>query len=260
MSADGHEAQTTALRGGDEIIRVVRVAIDHRDAAVANKTIEQAELGLEVGLERRVIVEVIARDVGEGGGGDVNTVETELVEPVTRRFERQMIDALVLQSRELRVEIDGIGRRAPELHMTRRRIDPERADACRLATLRRPDLAQEMRDRRLAVGAGDGRHAFRLSAVERGGHARESEARIGIGNKDHAEPAGVLGQVRRTENRDGAAAHGVFDETDAVGFHAFERGEQESRLDLAAVRRKPAEFRPIIFHRRRRSHLPNTCL
>ncbi len=112
----------------------------------------------------------------------------------------------------------------------------------------------------LAVGACDRGDAFRLSVVKLSRHAREPQTRIRVGDEPHAELADLRGQIRSTEHGNRAAAHGFFDEAPAVGRGAFERGEQESRLDLAAVCRKPAEFHRCFLHRRRRSHLPNTCL
>ena len=88
-NADGDEAQAATLRGSDEFARMVRVAIDHRDTAVAHEPAKQTELGLEVVLEGLVIVQMIARDVGEGCGGHIDAVETELIDSVAGGFQRE---------------------------------------------------------------------------------------------------------------------------------------------------------------------------
>ena len=54
---------------------------------------EQPALGREIGGHVAVIVEMVARQVGEGGGAEREPVEAELVEPVARRLERDMVDA-----------------------------------------------------------------------------------------------------------------------------------------------------------------------
>ena len=123
-----------------------------------------------------MIIHVIARDVGESRCSHIDPVETELIEPVARGFQRQMLDAFLLQPRELGMQRDRIGRRVRELHVPGRRID---AEVPRLAALRpceRPDLPQERGDRRLAVGAGDGGDAVRLRAVEFRRHLREAQS------------------------------------------------------------------------------------
>ena len=117
MSADGHDAQTAALRDGDEVVRMIRVAIDDRDAALAHKALEQAELRLRGTPRTSRGNPVIARDVGESRRRHIDPVETELVEPMARGFEREMIDAFVLQPRELSMQLDRIGRRVRELHV-----------------------------------------------------------------------------------------------------------------------------------------------
>ena len=44
--------------------------------------VEQAQLGLAVRVERAVIIQVIARQVGERRGGQPHTVQAELIEAV----------------------------------------------------------------------------------------------------------------------------------------------------------------------------------
>ncbi len=57
---------------------------------------EQAELGVEVILEAWMIILMVARDVREGGCGDVHAVETVLIKPVAGGFQRQALDAIGL--------------------------------------------------------------------------------------------------------------------------------------------------------------------
>ena len=49
--------------------------------------VEQAELGVQIGLDRRVVVHVVAAEVGEGGGLDAQAVDAALVEALARGFD-----------------------------------------------------------------------------------------------------------------------------------------------------------------------------
>ena len=73
------------------------VEIDHGGAVARQQLGEQPRLGREIGRHVVVIIEMIARQVGEGGGFELQPVEPELVEPVARGFERDMIDAALRQ-------------------------------------------------------------------------------------------------------------------------------------------------------------------
>ena len=59
---------------------------------------------------RRMIVEMVARQIGEGAGGDAHAVEPVLVEAVRGGFQRQMRDALARQLVERAMQFDRIGR------------------------------------------------------------------------------------------------------------------------------------------------------
>ena len=69
---------------------------------------EQAELLREILLEARVIVQMVARDVGEGACRKHDAVDAALLQAVARRFERQMGDA-VLGERSARIACSSIG-------------------------------------------------------------------------------------------------------------------------------------------------------
>src|SRR3972149_1217973 len=86
-----------------------------------------------------------------------------LVEPVRRRFQRQMRDALARQSIERAMQFDRIGRGQRAVSFALGRYDADGADARRLQSQRRPDLARESGNRGLAAGGG---HAGDLDAGE----------------------------------------------------------------------------------------------
>ena len=79
----------------DHLAGVLAVGVDDGHAIRRQQLGEQAQLGGEVGLHRRVIVEVVAAEVGEGRGLQSDAIEPELVEAVRGRLERQVRDALL---------------------------------------------------------------------------------------------------------------------------------------------------------------------
>ena len=66
----------------------------------AISVVEQAQLGGEIGFDGLMIIEVIARQIGEGAGGDAHAVEPVLVEPMRGGFQREMRDALAREAVE----------------------------------------------------------------------------------------------------------------------------------------------------------------
>src|SRR6266852_2902638 len=125
---------------------MIRVGIHHCNAAVFHQLAEQAELGGEVILETRMIIEMITRDVGEAGRRNLHAVQAVLIQAMARGLERQMVDAFILQPCELGVEPHWIGRGVAERNMPRRRVDSDRAEARREPALKSPYLAQERSD------------------------------------------------------------------------------------------------------------------
>ncbi len=93
---------------------MIRVGIHHRDAALFHQLAEQPQLRGEVIFETRVIIEMVARDVGEAGGGNLHPIQSILIQAMARGFEREMIDAFILQPRELGVQPHRIGSRMAE--------------------------------------------------------------------------------------------------------------------------------------------------
>ena len=91
--ADGEHLEAAPLGRLDHLPGIAIVDVDHRRAARQHQIGEQAQLGGEIGLHGRMIIEMVARQIGEGAGGDAHAVEPVLVEPVRGGFQRQMRDA-----------------------------------------------------------------------------------------------------------------------------------------------------------------------
>ena len=70
------------------------VGPDHRRAVRLDHLAEQPHLGLEIGLHGAVIVEMVAAEIGEGGGLHRQAFGAILGKAVARRLERGMGDAL----------------------------------------------------------------------------------------------------------------------------------------------------------------------
>jgi hypothetical protein len=88
---------------------VLVVGVDHRAAAVGHQRLEQPQLRREIGLDRRMVVEMIAAEIGEGAGRDPDAVEPVLVEPVRGRLDREMRDALARQPSSVSCSATGSG-------------------------------------------------------------------------------------------------------------------------------------------------------
>ena len=130
------------------------VGVEDGAAARRQQLDKQPILRRAVGLHVAVVVEMVARQIGEGGGGEFDTVEAELGKPVARRLDRGMATRFAARSLSMRCNATGSGVvSAPGRRPLRR---PSQAcQGSRIVAERLPDLAGEMGDRGLAVGAGD---------------------------------------------------------------------------------------------------------
>src|SRR5665811_2503622 len=125
---------------------------------------------------------MIAREVGEGARRQHHAVEAALLQTMTGGFERQMGDAIARKPRENGVKLDGLRRGVPQSLRAVWTDDTDRAEARGLKARFRPKLAQERRDRSLAVGAGDRDRRLGLRAKEACGAERKPPPRVRVGN------------------------------------------------------------------------------
>ena len=204
-------------------------AIRHHEIA------EQSQLGVEVVRDIRMIIHVVARQIGKTAGGDPHAVEPELVEAVRRSLEGEMGDAVSCDLVELAMQRDRIGRRQRAIDGALWRHQSDGADAGGGVSQPLPDLAREGGNRGFSTGAGHRRNDRRLAREKFRGGERQRTARIGRDNERHATTV-----LRRMVARDGNGARGNrgIDEARAVGPGAGQREEQIARLDRAAVDRE----------------------
>ena len=97
-------------------------------------------------LDRRVIVHVVAAEIGEPAGGKAHTVQTALVQTVAGGFHRAMSHAGNRQFREQLVQGDWIRRRQRSIVLAARCNHACGADARRGEAGMRPYLPRERDD------------------------------------------------------------------------------------------------------------------
>ena len=173
----------------------------HHDAAVAvvgvrqgespgGQTVEKELLGLDIGGEGLVVVEMVVGDVGEDAPFEMQAADALLHDGVRRHLHEAIGAARVDHFAHQRVEPDHVGRGmrrrdAPFAHT----VD-DRRNQSRLVTQPAEEVVEQRGDGGLAVGAGDA-HQMQFAAgmiVEGGRHV--GHRRMGVGHRDVAHPFG----------------------------------------------------------------------
>ena len=238
--ANRHDLEATLLGGFDHLPRIAIVNADHCGAARHNQVFEQPQLGGEIGFDGRMIVEMVARQIGEGAGSDTDTIEPMLIEAVRGCFQRKMRDALAGQLVERAVQVDRIGRGQRAIVFTFGRHDADRADACGRMPERTPDLAGECGNRRLAAGAGDSGDGLRLAREDFCRGQRQCAPCVFYGDKCNCIGQPVRPLFGCNGNRAGRGR--LPGEVRAISLGAGNCDEQKPVLDLAAVGSNPGNL------------------
>ena len=150
------------------------VRIDH--ARAQPRPGEQLRLRGAIRAHRAVVVEMVARQIGEQRHREIDAVDAALIDAVRRDFHHDRIGARALVQREHLVQRRGVGRgirRRPD-RRTEQAV-AERAQHRGAASGRMQSGGDPVRGRRLAVGAGDADHPQilrRMSVDEIGDHAK----------------------------------------------------------------------------------------
>jgi len=199
--------------------KFVAVFVEDSGSTRSQQGGEEAFFGGPVIRHIAVIVEVIACQIGEPRCGNGEAVKPELMEPVTRRFYRQVLDPLRRQLCEITMKRHRVraGQRAGSPPGAGHQS--ERAEARRRSPYRLPNLAREMDHRGLAVRTGDCGDRLRLSAVEARRQQSQTATRVDVGHDGDPVPllpgkrkrGGIVGQDRRC-----AALYRVSGETAPV--------------------------------------------
>ena len=196
--------------------------------------LEQGRLGARVGVHVRVVVEVVAAQVGEHPGVDVHRVDPALNERVGRDLHDQRVDPGVAQVRKQAMDLDRT--RSGE----GRGIQRPRAAGAQGADHRAAVAAAargEMRDARLSVRSGhrgDGQAGRRISVEAR---RRVPHRARDVGDADHHR-ARVEPRPRRSALDDdgrGAGCDRAGREPARIDPQAPAREEQRAGHDRPAV-------------------------
>ena len=202
------------------------VDVDDGGAARRQHAGEQPLLGGAVGIDVRMVVEMIAGEVGEGGGSEPHTVEPALLEAVARRLHGDALGPRRGGVAENPVQRQRVGG-GEGGGLLERALDAGGADADRLVSERVPDLAREACDRSLSVGPGHRDGGLRLPVEPRRGGERVGAP--GILDDDD------LGCLRRQPRRlDEGGARGVGQDRSGAAL-------QRPRRVLRAMRVRPRQ-------------------
>ena len=137
------------------------VDIDHRGTVFRQHAREQTGLGVEIGVEGLVIVQVVLGEIREPRRLERHTVQPALVEPVTRGLHRGVSDAVGGGLCQSAVQGDRFGcgmgqrRRPCALYTGGAKVDGGQSHFD-------PDLPYKGADRGFPIGARDGDHNLGL--------------------------------------------------------------------------------------------------
>src|SRR3546814_16697172 len=92
LQAVADDAESASPRDAPDFGAFPAFRVDHRGAVGRQELREQAQLGGAVIRHRAVIVEMVAADIGEGGGPDAHAVEPVSGGAVAGGLTRQMLD------------------------------------------------------------------------------------------------------------------------------------------------------------------------
>ena len=138
-------------------IRIVAAHDRDRVCAVAARQYlgEQPQLGREVVFHGRVIVEMVAAEVGEHARAETERIDAPFRDSNRRHFRRRVTHALALHLRQRRFEIDRLRRRQSAVDFLAPDENSNRADNSRRHPGRLEDRREDIAGRGLAAGAGD---------------------------------------------------------------------------------------------------------
>ena len=207
------------------------VAVQDGEGGLVNKE----RLGVAVGLECAVELEVLVRQVGEHRGTVSAVAHAPECEAVRRGLDHRGLVAHRHHPRQQLLELERLGGRcASEILLELiAHLDVHSPEQSGSLACRGQDLGTERSDGRLAIGAGD---ADRRQVSARLGKPQVGGVRQGVsGVGDHQLWSSRGGQLLLHDHRPGARIDGVGHVEVSIGVLAGHREEERSRLDLARV-------------------------
>ena len=230
LAADSANIKARITSGADRLLRPRIVGEDHRRCALFHQRIEQPHLRGHIVLNGRMIIHMIAAEIGETGRCKLHAIEAALVEAVARSLHRRMRYAFGGKLGQKRMQRYRIRRRQRAIILAAGRNDTRRADLRSGMAGKGPDLPHERGDRGLSSRAGDRNHGFRLFSVEPGCGKGEIEARVRNGQHRHVSLHRMSGN-----DSDRTLGNRVLHIGRAIRLGASDRHEQAAGLNLAAV-------------------------
>ena len=236
----GEHAQATRRTNVRDARRHIAVRIDYCGLTRLQQSLEQAQLGGQIGDEVWMIVEMVAREVGEGGRAQSHAIQPALIQSVRRGFHRQMRHAVMSKTVERLVQRDGIGRCQRTIGLTIWRYDASRAKRRCAQPKLGPDLPGESGDGCLAACASDRDDGGWLCSVKARSRRRQGGAHIG--DRKNWRPMQRLGRGMIGDDSDGAGANGGLSIAQAISARARHGEKHEAGLHGATIGRQACNF------------------
>jgi hypothetical protein len=189
--ADAEDGERAGPRRCNDPLAPGVVGPHHGRAALVHDLGEQPHLGGEVVLHVGMIIEVVARQVGEGAGHDRQPFVAVLRQAVARGFVGDVSDAFAREPGHVREEGHDVRRGQPGRDAFVGGGHPERADRGRAMAAHAPDLPGHLDGRGLAVGARDRDDRLGNRAEELRRELREGPARLRVGEVRGARDFGL---------------------------------------------------------------------
>src|SRR5450759_1581628 len=177
-----------------------RVAgIDDSHAIRFEPLIEESHFGLEVGLHRRVVVEMVLGEIGETCCVKSDTGQALLIEGVARRLHCKMRNAVrtpqfAKHDMQRFCVVRGQSRFKPGVALVAG-LEAEGSQAYRVAAVLAPQVAKEAHRRGLAIGACDGCNRDWTTGMKLGRQPRMESSNV-PDSKDDAFFALVLAEAQ----------------------------------------------------------------
>ena len=209
----------------------------HARAVVRYDLVEQPHLGGEIVLHRRVIIEVIAAEVGERPGHDLRPLVAELRQPVARCLISDVGDALAREAAEIGEKRDDIGGGQSGRNRLVRRCHPQRADRGRAVPSHAPQLPGHLDATGLAVGPGDRDNRCGDRGEEPRRKPGKGAARVIRDNVKRARNV----RLGPRDHRNRAGCNRCWNKVLAVDDRADKRAEHRSRRDFTVIDRETGD-------------------
>ena len=198
---------------------------------------EQPRLGVGIVVHVTVVIEMIARQVGQHRDVERRAVDAPLREAVRRHLHRARDCALLPVLRETLLQFDGVGRGVECRGERTREAVADGADDGGLAAQLRQSLRDPVRHRGLAVGAGDADHVQRARRLAIDMRSDFADAgfqpdHAGVGNGECRVPQIVVGLPQHAVD---ALRHRLRNEIASIARLPRIGGEYHARHGLAAV-------------------------